>query len=323
MAVLVLCTEAFHDCIQASRAHRERRKQKRQHNFLGDCAGGVCMGVANGPHQGGNASYPVAWNGTLGTRVEAYMTVPALPTSIDDSITYYIWTDVFFGDEGRGIMNQLVPQLILGDALDGSSGPPNYEPKWGFHDSWAFASHYYFELQTNKDQGDDESHAAYGEFFPAHQGEVIRTTFELSSEGQPSSSSPKWTLTMEIVGDDSRVSVLVVNEPYMGMDASNTKSWLEGNYTNMCINSCWELYGAVDAAHLPSSGATYMVNIEQPVEVVHFPFSEAWVRDEGDGYCPRVAIHEEHNELKQSVWMEIRVDEEEAIMTQDLLLSKV
>jgi hypothetical protein len=49
----------------------------------------------------------------------------------------YIWTDIFFGDMSYGRMNQFVPQLILGNALDGSSGAPAYKPKWGEHKTCA------------------------------------------------------------------------------------------------------------------------------------------------------------------------------------------
>ena len=47
-------------------------------------------------------------------------------------------TSVFFGDESQGRMNQFVPQLILGSALDGSSGPPEYKPHYGEHPTWSF-----------------------------------------------------------------------------------------------------------------------------------------------------------------------------------------
>jgi hypothetical protein len=54
---------------------------------------------------------------------------------------------------------------------------------------------------------------------------------------------------------------------YMGLGADwpvPTTSWAELNYTNMCVNSCWELYGAVDRAHLPSSGSRYDIKITKP-----------------------------------------------------------
>ena len=35
------------------------------------------------------------------------------------------------------------------------------------------------------------------------------------------------------------------------------------NYTNLCVNSCWELYGAKDAAHLPSGGSLYDIQVRE------------------------------------------------------------
>jgi hypothetical protein len=37
-------------------------------------------------------------------------------------------------------MNQFVPQLMLGNPLDGSSGPPLYKPKWHAHNTWCFGA---------------------------------------------------------------------------------------------------------------------------------------------------------------------------------------
>lgn len=241
--------------------------------------------MTNGPHQGGNASYPLAWNGTAGTRLESYMTVPEYPSGLKSKedfsqITYYIWTDVFFGDESFGRMNQLVPQLILGSALDGSSGPPDFEAEWkAVHTQWAFGAHYFFEV-WNPATNTTDAHAAYGKLFPADPGETLLTTFELSlppkalspanASSAASSPSPAWTLTMSVVGDPKRKSVLTVPEPYMGMgkdwNPKPSTSWLEPNFRNLCINACWELYGASDAGRLPSSGAEYRMIIEQPLQ---------------------------------------------------------
>lgn len=275
--------DAFHDCVQS----RKRARRRHQHSrlwvwqeeeqsippaLLSTCRDGICVGMTNGPHQGGNASYPLAWNGTAGTRLESYMSVPDYPEGLqteDDflQITYYIWTDIFFGDESFGRMNQLVPQLILGSALDGSSGPPSFDPEWkDIHTSWSFGSHYFFEV-WNPTTNSTDSHAAYGELFPAVPGEILHTTFELSLDGV--SSSPAWTLTMSVVGDPNRTSVLVVPEPYMGLgkdwSPKPSTSWLEPNFRNLCINACWELYGASDAQKLPASGAGYRLRIEQPL----------------------------------------------------------
>ena len=164
VSVLYYSVDAFHDCVELSRRARAQRRafwQTYQQQQLetaattnnnnkkdpASCAGGLCVGMKNGPHEGGNASYPVSWDRQLlqGTTVFSSMTVPELPQKTD-GITYYLWTDIFFGDSGAGKMNQLVPQLILGKALDGSSGPPNYLPLWGDrHDTWSFGAHYFFE----------------------------------------------------------------------------------------------------------------------------------------------------------------------------------
>ena len=381
-------TDAFHDCIQASHEIRNRRhrywqqrlqllenegtaqvqQQNESHQVdqvrLGrrskppvpECAGGLCVGMTNGPHEGGNASYPVAWNGTHGTSVWSYMTVPELPTKIDDiagSLTYYIWTDIFFGDGGFGRMNQFVPQLILGHALDGSTGQPNYEPIYGsIHKKWMFGSHYFFETydpETNKTM----PHAAYGPLFPTEAGEILYTKFEISlpsrsgnvpntNDGQNAhedttrrrrtkKSNPQWILTMGVFGDETRVSTLVVDRPYMGMGEkwgpNRSISWLESSYRNMCINACWELYGAKDINHLPSSGSRYQLYISQP-DVVPSAGSRmhvgrtlddadlmgprynftTWEEDEGNGTCPSCSVRERHTELSQEVLIDISVD---------------
>lgn len=329
-----LFANAFHDCVQSRERARDRRQnflqqqdhrkntafavsenKKRRVRVANEnattpqrassyCEGGICVGMTKGPHQGGNVSYPLAWNGTAGTRLESTMTVPGYPIfrrNTDNTnqerdfrdITFYIWTDVFFGDESLGRMNQLVPQLILGRALDGSSGPPSYTPEWrDIHKEWAFGTHYFFEVWNPKTNTTD-AHAAYGEIFPASPGETIETTFELmyppATPAGPDSvvgsdaahgsdkgdnrfdgdSSPAWTLTMTVVGDPSRTSILRVEEPYMGMGKDwdrPSSSWLEPNFHKMCINACWELYGASDSRKLPSTGAEYKLTIEQPMQ---------------------------------------------------------
>lgn len=106
------------------------------------------------------------------------MTVPDYPSNLTtkedlEHITYYIWKDVFLGNESLGRMNQLVLGLILGSVLDGSSGPPNFEPKWGaIHTQWAFGAHYFFEI-WNPESNTTEAHAAYGEVFLASPGETL------------------------------------------------------------------------------------------------------------------------------------------------------
>ena len=313
------CTLAFHDCIEASAALRRRRlealtaRTSNTHHIFDNiegapCAGGICVGMTNGPHQGGNASYPVSWDGERGTLVQSSMTVPELPKLLD-GITYYMWTDVFFGDASLGRMNQLVPQLLLGSVLDSSLGPPNYEPKWHRHITWVFGAHYFFET-LDPGTNETQAHAAYGNLHPTWPGETLYTSFSLSPGGDGmDAESPKWTLTMGVVGDDTRVSKLVVERPYMGIGAEwkePTVSWAEPAYKNMCINACWELYGASDAAHLPSSGARYDLNITQPKPGSYNYTS--WERDEANGECPSCKVTESHGELVQDIQIEIDVN---------------
>jgi hypothetical protein len=309
-------TWAFHDCVEASA--RVRQKRQRLFGLLQElpsfeCAGGVCVGMTNGPHEGGNASYPVAWNGITGTRVHSTMTVPQLPAELN-GITYYLWTDVFFGDASLGRMNQFVPQLLLGDVLDGSSGPPGYEPLWGHHDTWVFGAHYFFEtFNTTSNQTD--AHASYGKLYPTWAGETLFTIFELIQQQTNGavSASPRWILTMGVVGDDTRVSRLVVDQPYMGLGErwqEPTASWLEPSYKNMCINACWEIYGAPDAAHLPSSGAHYNLTVLPPSPNL-YPFT-SWERDEGNGICPACTVSETHSDREQTVLIDIGVSSKES-----------
>jgi hypothetical protein len=308
--LLPIYVSGFHDCIEASASiRRQRRVRNHQDQPISDsspassCAGGICIGMVHGPHEGGNASYPVAWNGKAGTTVHARMTVPGLPAK-NDGITYYIWTDVFFGDASLGRMNQFVPQLMFGNVLDESSGPPNYRPKFHDHnETWVFGAHYYFQTYSFLKNA-SESHAAYGPLFPTWPGESLYTSFEM----KPTASAPQWILTMGVVGDESRVSELIIQQPYMGIGRDwdePTTSWLEPSYKNMCINACWELYGSKDVSHLPSTGSHYEVSIVQP-NPGSYVFTR-WERDEGNGQCPSASIAESHTDGEQFIDIDIAV----------------
>eukprot|EP01079_Euglenida_sp_SAG-EU17-18_P003565 gene3565-4009_t len=47
------------------------------------CQGGLCVGMHNGPHEGGPASYPVGDQAKGFTKVSSVMTVPDLPAKMD------------------------------------------------------------------------------------------------------------------------------------------------------------------------------------------------------------------------------------------------
>ena len=292
---------AFHDCIQP-KGRRLPPGARLMASQNSTCAGGLCVGMHNGPHEGGPAAYPAgsAKDGFLS--VYSTMTVPGLPAKMD-GICYYIWTDIFFGDVGFGRMNQIVPQLVLGEALDGSSGPPLYKPHWGKHLSWSFGAHYFFEV-FNATSNQTEGHAAYGSLFPAQPGETLFTSFRRSE-------TKGWVVEMGAVGDPSRVSRVEIPQPYMGMGVGwpePTASWDETNYSNVCINGCWELYGANDRDHLPSTGAVYDIRIDSGRSGASkpFPWVTRWDEDEGSQKsCPVSAIREAHNASSQHVYWNI------------------
>merc|ERR1719476_253441 len=97
------------------------------------CKAGACAGVTYYPVDPGNEWY-------------AEFDVPRLPAKIDD-ITHFIYFNIFFRDsKPHGKMNQFVPQLMLGEPLCGSTGPPLYKPKWEHHTTWIFGSQYFFEI---------------------------------------------------------------------------------------------------------------------------------------------------------------------------------
>jgi hypothetical protein len=226
---------------------------------------------------------------------------------------------MFFGDKSFGRMNQLVPQLLLGSVLDASSGPPEYTPLWHKHDTWMFGAHYFFEI-LNISTMTTDAHASYGDLYPTFPGETIATTFELSTgtdegahhhnkDGSTGKSTPMWILTMSVLGDTSRTSILKVDMPYMEMGqewSDPTESWLEPTYRNVCINACWELYGAYSASHLPSSGATYNLTIQQPDQLIPYEFATS-EEDEENGHCPSCRVEERHTITTQNVDISISV----------------
>ena len=186
--VPLAAVNAFHDCVQPAKRRRRAPPGSAATIMVDEhddamapatCSGGLCLGMHDGPHEGGPASYASAGV----KRVHSTMSVPDYPEQ-QDGICYYIWTDVFFGDVGFGRMNQFVPQLILGNALSGSSGPPNYTPSWAVHDTWAFGAHYFFEIFNTSTNATD-GHAAYGPLFPASPGETLYTTFTSTKHASP------------------------------------------------------------------------------------------------------------------------------------------
>ena len=94
MLALTAASISFHDCVQPTR-------RPLAHGLASappaGCTGGLCVGMHNGPHEGGASAYPVGNAASGYTDVRSTMTVPELPLK-QDGICYYIWTDIFFGD---------------------------------------------------------------------------------------------------------------------------------------------------------------------------------------------------------------------------------
>jgi len=161
-------------------------------------------------------------------------------------MTYYDYFNIFFDAQHPpgGRFNQFVPQLMLGDALANSSGPPDYTPQWLQLHSWHIGAQYFMEYNKNgSDAGPWSAAAATGELVPVSEGDEVKTTFSLSEDGET------WTLRMEVLGGGpDKVSVVVADSPFMGL-LNTTKSWKEFSATK--VGSCWENYGMKDRSSFP------------------------------------------------------------------------
>lgn len=251
-----------------------------------DCKQGLCGGMAN---------YPVA----PGMKFNTTFNVPGLPlnkSAIQNDITFFIYQNIFF-DGGPGQcanckMNQFVNQLMLGQPLYGSTGPPNYNPLWMPVETWIFAAQYFMEIYPN-----GTAKAAAGDWYNCSEGDVLWTSYELSEDWV-------WTLGMGVVGDPSRTSTLVVEKPFMGL-LPETTSWMEPAYSVAHYNGCWELYGVAPygGTHYPSSSSVYDMRTARGPQQAPFPWQEKWSNIEY-ATCPghpNGFFSEIHNDTQQDV----------------------
>jgi len=196
----------------------------------------------------------------------AEFNVPALPKKLGP--TYFVYYNIDWqppgpsGSDAR--MNQFVPQLMLGEPLDGSSGPPLYLPKWEKRTSWCFGAQYFFEI-FNSTSNETEAHAATGETYPCEPGEVLYTKYTLSENWV-------WTLEMGVKGDPARTSIIRIEKPFMGLlPPEQTQSWKEHSYSEAIANTCWEIYDLNEADEYPGTDMEYHITI-----ATDFPGSFAW-----------------------------------------------
>ena len=215
------------------------------------CNGGFCSSVIQ---------YPVK-----GTSYYAEFNVPKLPKVIGP--TFFVYYNIDWQAAGPpntdARMNQFVPQLMLGEPLDGSTGAPLYKPIWHSHKSWVFGAQYFFEL-FNETSNATEGHAATGVTYPCKEGEVLFTSFELSEDWV-------WSLHMGVKNDPSRLSTVVVERPFMGLlPPEQTYSWNESAYARAWSNTCWELYGISSADNYPGSDQQTKISISNNSTKIDF-----------------------------------------------------
>jgi hypothetical protein len=53
-------------------------------------------------------------------------------------------------------------------------------------------------------------------------------------------------------------------------------SWTQNNFTNMCLNSCFELYGDPDVEHFPSSGSDVRLLCRFPIASASHLFEQSF-----------------------------------------------
>lgn len=206
------------------------------------------------------------------------------------------YTNFFFPNHavnGRGVYNQFVPQLMLGAALSGSSGPPAYEPTWSTYSTYVFSAQYFFDVLDAHNVSQPK--AVTGVVLPCEPGETLWTTFALSDD------SETWTLAMGVSGDPSRTSTVVATAPYMGLLAPATTSWREEGYALGHLNSCWELYETDCRADFPSTGSAFQMRVDT---VRPIAWATNWSNYFNPSPCPggpNSTNAEVHNATQQNV----------------------
>ena len=206
---------------------------------------------------------------------------------------------------------------MVGNPLDNSTGPPAYHPLWEPLSSWYIGAQYFFEYElpclTPLGEGPhrcmcgaryylDDDHpnkpgAATGDLVAVEAGEVVFTKFELRANWT-------WRLSMVVVGEPDRVSVVDVDQPYMGLvNDTAAQTWSDPTFANAHVNSCWELYGMRDRAHYPSSGSKYDMRITQGDTDHPFDWHTNWSELEIPTCpgAPNTTLSESHTDSQQDV----------------------
>lgn len=177
----------------------------------------------------------------------AEFTVPPLPKNFSSQQTYFIYYNIIFkSDSEYATNNQFVPQLMLGRPLCDSTGPPYYNPIWKTLNKWHIGAQYFFFIKNESNPSGKSGHAATGDLIDVYEGDIIYTSFSLSEDREV------WTLKQGIKGNDSAVSTVIADKPFMGLDEHST-SWTEDLYNETRLGCCWELYGIHERENYPNN----------------------------------------------------------------------
>ena len=153
------------------------------------------------------------------------------PTTKEQGSTYYIWGDTDFDSYGlapraqypmsKYIYNQIVPQLVLGDAL--ASNDANFTPGWRMFDRWAVQAQYYWSSCTKTQgrrcaPGHARSFAQCGAAVNVSAGDVIKTRITYD----PSNGSI--TASIGAAGAETG-STVRLDRPFPNEDPPLWRSW--------------------------------------------------------------------------------------------------
>lgn len=160
---------------------------------------------------------------------------PSGPDWVPSDEIYFIWGDTDFDSYGlapraefpmsRYIYNQIVPQLVLGNALATGGPSSNYKPGWIVFNDWAVQAQYYWSSCSKADgrrcaEGHSTSFASCGPAVNVSAGDTIETVISY----EPSSGA----ITASIGAKGApQQSVVHVPRPFPNESPPLWKSWRE------------------------------------------------------------------------------------------------
>jgi hypothetical protein len=174
-------------------------------------------------------------------------------TTVQATVYYYLNlvmpddgnSDATGNTTGYGFMNQFVPQLMLGEALCGSTGPDG-----GYQTSacsivapfrhWVVQSQYFYGVLNHSGVPDPSGvdwtgHAVTGDTIPVFPGEIVLTNFTMMRNGT-------WLLQLGVATDvpasrGATMSTVQIDHPYMNPQLD----WLHPDFNHTLVGACNEV----------------------------------------------------------------------------------